>query len=99
MKATSCFVNVGRGKTVQESTLIRALRENWIAAAGLDVYETEPLAPDSELYSLPNVILSPHCADKTASSAEKVARIFLENVRQYAKGEPLRNIVNKQLGY
>jgi phosphoglycerate dehydrogenase-like enzyme len=99
MKKTSCFVNVGRGGTVQESTLVRALREGWIAAAGLDVYETEPLAPDSELYSLPNVILSPHCADKIASSTDKVARMFLENVRQYTKGEPLQNVVNKQLGY
>ncbi len=99
MKTTSCFVNVGRGRTVQESILVRALKEGWIAAAGLDVYENEPLPPDSELYSLPNVILSPHCADKTASSAEKVAAIFLENARRYAKGEPLRNIVNKELGY
>jgi phosphoglycerate dehydrogenase-like enzyme len=99
MKTTSCFVNVGRGRTVQESILVRALKEGWIAAAGLDVYETEPLPPDSELYSLPNVILSPHCADKTASSTDKVAGIFLENVRRYTKGEPLRNIVNKQLGY
>jgi phosphoglycerate dehydrogenase-like enzyme len=99
MKTSSCFINVGRGKTVQESKLVMALKEGWIAAAGLDVYETEPLPPESELYSLPNVILSPHCADKVASSLDKVARIFLDNIRRFAKGEPLENIVNKELGY
>jgi phosphoglycerate dehydrogenase-like enzyme len=99
MKTTSCFINVGRGRTVQETMLVRALREGWIAGAGLDVYETEPLPPNSELYSLSNVILSPHCADKTAPSIDKVTRMFLENVRRYVKGEPLRNIVDKQRGY
>lgn len=99
MKQTSCFVNVGRGKTVDESSMVKALREGWIAGAGLDVYETEPLDPDSELYSLPNVILSPHCADKVASSANNVATIFLENVRRFVRGEALLHIVDKQVGY
>ena len=99
MKTTGYFINVGRGRTVQESTLVRALREGWIAGAGLDVCEAEPLSPDSELYSLPNVVLSPHCADKITSSRDNVARLFVENVRRYAKGMPLLNIVNKQIGY
>jgi len=99
MKTTGCFINVGRGGTVQESTLVKALEQGWIAGAGLDVYETEPLPPNSELYSLPNVILSPHGADKIASSTENVARIFVENVRRYTRRMPLLNLVNKQIGY
>ena len=99
MKTTAYFINVGRGRTVQESALIEALKESQIAGAGLDVFETEPLPPNSELFSLPNVILSPHCADKIASSSENVARLFVENVRRYVKGLPLLNIVNKEVGY
>jgi len=99
MKPASYFVNVGRGKTVDELSLLRALKEGWIAGAGLDVFETEPLDPESELYSLPNVILSPHCADRVASSTKNVVTTFLENVRRFAKGEALLNIVNKQQGY
>ncbi len=99
MKKTSCFVNVGRGRTVEESSLVRALKEGWIAAAGLDVYEREPQPPDSELYLLPNVILSPHCADKVPTSMSNVATLFVENVRRYVKGETLLNIVNKHIGY
>ena len=99
MKRTSCFVNVGRGKTVEESSLVKALKEGWIAGVGLDVYETEPLDPDSELYSLPNVILSPHCADKVASSADNVVKILLENLRRFVRGEALMNIVDKEAGY
>lgn len=99
MKPSCCFINVGRGKTVEESSLVKALKEGWIAAAGLDVYETEPLDPDSELYSLPNVILSPHCADRVPSSTDKVATMFLENVRRFVRGEALLNIVDKQIGY
>ena len=99
MKTTAYFINVGRGRTVQESALIKALREGQIAGAGLDVFETEPLSPNSELFSLPNVILSPHCADKIASSRHNVVRIFVENVRRYSKGLPLLNIVNKETGY
>ena len=99
MKRTSYFINVGRGKTVDEVSLTKALKEGWIAGAGLDVFETEPLDPDSELYSLPNVMLSPHCADRVASSTNNVVITFLENVRRFVKREALLNIVNKQQGY
>ena len=99
MKPASYFINVGRGKTVDELSLIRALKEGWIAGAGLDVFETEPLDTESELYSQPNVLLSPHCADRVASSTNNVVATFLENARRFASGEALLNIVNKQQGY
>ncbi len=99
MKTTACFINVGRGGTVRESVLVRALREGWIGSAGLDVFETEPLPRESELYALPNVILSPHSADQTASSLDASSGILRENVRRYLSGEPLENLVDKRQGY
>jgi phosphoglycerate dehydrogenase-like enzyme len=99
MKSTACFINVGRGATVDEPALIRALREGWIAAAGLDVFQQEPLPDESEFYSLPNVIVSPHSADLNAQYPVRSARFFVENLGRYLRGEPLLNVVNKKLGY
>ena len=99
MKPNACFINVGRGDTVDEDALLRALREGWIAGAGLDVFKTEPLPTDSEFYDLPNVIVSPHCADLTPSYPEKSARMLAENIRRYLDGEPLLKVVDKRRGY
>ena len=99
MKPGACFINVGRGDTVDEDALLRALKEGWIAGAGLDVFKTEPLPPESEFYDFPNVIVSPHCADLTPSYAEKSARLLAENIQRYLDGEPLLNVVNKSRGY
>ena len=99
MKTRGCFINVGRGETVQEAELVRALTEGWITGAGLDVFETEPLAPESTLYSLPNVILSPHCAGITPDNRERCARLLIDNVRRYINQEPLVNVVDKRRGY
>ncbi len=99
MKPGARFINVGRGDTVDENALLRALKEGWIAGAGLDVFKTEPLPSDSEFYDFPNVIVSPHCADLTAGYPEKSARLLAENTRRYLEGEPLLNVVDKRRGY
>lgn len=99
MKATASFINVGRGGTVDEQALTRALREGWIAGAGLDVFQQEPLPAESELYTLPNVIVSPHSADLTDRYPPRSAQFFLENLKRYVSGQPLLNIVDKSLGY
>lgn len=99
MKPTASFINIGRGATVCEPALIQALRQHWIRGAGLDVFETEPLPPESELYTLPNVILSPHCADRTAAAERRVADLVVDNVQRFIGGQPLRNLTDKQAGY
>ena len=99
MKPTAYVVNVGRGGTIQESALIRALQESWIAGAGLDVFETEPLPEDSPLWTMENVIVTSHYAGVTPRYHERAMSIFLDNLRRYHAGEPLRNVVDKGLGY
>jgi phosphoglycerate dehydrogenase-like enzyme len=99
MKPSATFINIGRGATVREPALIQALRQGSIRGAGLDVFETEPLPPESELYTLPNVILSPHCADKTDVSERRVADLVVDNVQRFIAGQPLRNVTDKQAGY
>jgi phosphoglycerate dehydrogenase-like enzyme len=92
------FVNVGRGSTVDEAALVLALRERRIAAA-LDVFETEPLPVDSPLWDLPNVLITPHVAGDAAGWREAVVELFVENLERYLTGEPLRNVVDKELGF
>jgi phosphoglycerate dehydrogenase-like enzyme len=99
MRSGAIFINVGRGGTVREQALLQALRQGWIRGAGLDVFETEPLPPESEFWALPNVIVSPHCADLTAAALLRVADLVLDNVRRFVSGRPLRNLVDKQAGY
>ncbi len=93
------FVNVGRGSTVDEAALIEALRAGRIAAAALDVFETEPLPPDSPLWELPNVVITPHVAGDVAGWREAVVELFVENLERYLTGEPLKGVVDKRLGF
>jgi phosphoglycerate dehydrogenase-like enzyme len=99
MKPTAFFINIGRGETVNQLVLTKALKENWIAGAGLDVYEKEPLPTDSELWGLPNVILSSHGSGATSRRSERVLDLFLENLRRYVHGEQLLNIIDIKKGY
>lgn len=99
MKLTAYVVNTGRGGTIREPALIRALQEGWIAGAGLDVFETEPLPDDSPLWAMDNVIITSHCADVTPHYGERAMEIFLDNLQRYRAGEPLRNVVDKRIGY
>ena len=94
MKPSAVFVNVGRGRTVDQAALIRALAEERIAGAVLDAYEQEPLPADSPLWDLPNVLLSPHMGADTASYMERMTDILCDNLRRYAQGQALRNVVD-----
>ena len=98
MKPTAYIFNVARGGVIDEPVLIRALKEGWIAGAGLDVFETEPMAPDSELWELPNAITAPHISGNSPAYVDHVAALFCQNLERYIKGEDLMNVVN-QLGY
>ena len=99
MRPHARFVNIGRGATVDEEALVAALREGALAGVALDVFEREPLPPDSPLWDLPNVIVSPHMAGTSAGWREAVVELFLENLERYLTGRPLRNVVDKGLGY
>jgi phosphoglycerate dehydrogenase-like enzyme len=94
MKPSAVFVNVGRGKTVDEAALVRALREGSIRGAALDVYEWEPLPPESPLWDMPNVLLSPHMGSDTARYMERMTDIQCDNLLRYAEGRALRNVVD-----
>ncbi len=99
MKPSAIIINIGRGGTIQEEALIEALQEGRIAGAGLDVFETEPLPADSPLWGMENVLITAHYAGITPHYNERAMSIFLDNLRRYVAGEPLRNVVDKQLGY
>ena len=99
MKSTAYLINVARGGIIDEDILIRALSENWIAGAGLDTFVTEPLPPDSRLWDLTNVILSPHIAGRVPNIDVPVTELFCENLRRYLNGKKLLNVVDKKKGY
>ena len=99
MRSSAVLMNVSRGAVVDERALIEALREKRIRGAALDVFETEPLPAESPLWSLENVLLSPHSADHTADAHERAMRFFIENLRRFERGEKLENIVDLEAGY
>lgn len=93
-------VNVGRGSLIPEQDLVEVLKEGAIAGAGLDVLPKEPLPPESELWSLPNVIITPHNSGLTPFLKARALEIFFENWQSFAKtGRPIRNIVERERGY
>ncbi len=99
MKPTAVLINVARGAVVDEAMLVRALREGWIAGAGLDVFEQEPLPADSPLWTLDNVIISPHVSGFTPHYDDRATALFAENLRRYLAGEPLLNRVDRGREY
>ncbi len=99
MKPTAYFVNCARGGIVDEAALIEVLRNERIAGAGLDVTEVEPLPEDSPLWDLPNVVLTPHRASSSQNRLGRLLDLFAENLRRYVAGEPLLNVVRKDLGF
>jgi glyoxylate/hydroxypyruvate reductase len=99
MKPGAVFVNIGRGPVVDEEALVDALRTGRIRGAALDVYATEPLPPDSPLWELDNVILSPHTAAQSVHENERIVELFAENLRRYLAGEDLRSRIRTNLFY
>jgi phosphoglycerate dehydrogenase-like enzyme len=99
MRPHAYLVNIARGHVVDEKMLIRALQEGWIGGAGLDVAEEEPLPQDSPLYSLPNVILTPHISGVSVHYEQRLAVLFADNLRCYRAGEPLQNRYDPARGY
>jgi D-2-hydroxyacid dehydrogenase (NADP+) len=99
LKPGTYFISVGRGRSTVTADLVRALREGRLAGAGLDVTDPEPLPPDHVLWTLPNVIITPHVAGITDRGFERGWLIIRENLRRYLNGEKLLNVVNVERGY
>lgn len=93
MKRGAWLVNVGRGALVDEPALVDALREGRLGGAGLDVFESEPLPPESPLWDMPNVIVTPHNSGDAPGNLVRATEIFLDNLGRLVRGEPLRNEV------
>jgi glyoxylate/hydroxypyruvate reductase len=96
----SCiFVNVGRGRVVDEPALVEALAGRRIAGAVLDVFATEPLPAASPLWTLPNVLVTPHAVALSARENERIVELFVDNLRRYLDGRPLHNVVEPGVFY
>lgn len=93
MKPSATLINVARGRVCHEGALIRALQENWIAGAVLDVFTFEPLPAESPLWSLPNVTVTPHNSGPSPLNMGRAAEIFLDNLERFALNKKLRNLV------
>jgi phosphoglycerate dehydrogenase-like enzyme len=99
MRPTAYLINIARGQIVDDEALIRALKKRWIAGAGLDALSSEPLPADSQLWELPNVILTPHVAGVSPNYKVLVTDLFCKNLKRYLNGEKLFNLVNKKKGF
>jgi len=99
MKPSAVLINVGRGPVVDEAALIQALESGKIRGAALDVFTVEPLPAGHPFYRMPNVLVSPHTADRVEGFLEPPFEAFLENLDRFLKGEPLENLVDKHAGY
>ena len=99
MKPTAWLVNIARGPIVDETALLEALRERRIAGAAIDAWWTEPLPKDSPWWDLDNVIVTPHRSNSSPKLRQRSLELFGENLARFTRGEPLLNVVDKQLGY
>jgi phosphoglycerate dehydrogenase-like enzyme len=98
-RPTAYLYNIARGRIIDEAALIDALSNNRLAGAGLDVFEKEPLPPDSPLWTLPNVLITPHTAGITPHYFKRTAALFAENLVRYLAHEPLNNLYDASRGY
>jgi phosphoglycerate dehydrogenase-like enzyme len=99
MKPGSYIYNIGRGPIIETDALVAALQRGHLGGAGLDVTDPEPLPTDSPLWQMPNVIITSHTAGSTPHFADRLTEIVIDNVRRFRAGEPLRNVVDYDLGY
>ncbi|MEZ5355361.1 MAG: D-2-hydroxyacid dehydrogenase [Bryobacteraceae bacterium] len=99
MKRTAYFLAMSRGKLYDENALVKVLKEHRIAGAGLDVFPTEPVPPNHPIFECDNVIMSAHTSGWSPDRQVRLIELFAENVRRYAAGEPLMNVVDKPKGY
>ena len=99
MKPSAFYVCFSRGGLADDAALERALKEGWIAGAGLDAHSDEPLPEDSPFWDLPNTIVTPHNGATTPGTRRRGVEIFVDNLRRFQAGQALRNVVDKQLGY
>jgi phosphoglycerate dehydrogenase-like enzyme len=99
MPPHSVLINVSRGAVVDERALVAALCDKKIRGAALDVFATEPLPPGHTLWTLDNVLISPHTADRATDSHERAMRFFIENLRRFERGDELQNVVDPRAQY
>jgi phosphoglycerate dehydrogenase-like enzyme len=99
MKKNSYFIAVSRGKLYNTEALVKALDEKRLAGAGLDVTDPEPLPAGHPLWKFENVVITPHVATVSDGIAGRMRELTLDNVARFTKGQPLRNVVDKQKGY
>ncbi len=97
MKPTAFLINTARGKVVDQKALYRALKEGWIAGAGLDVFEQEPISPDDPLLKLDNVVLAPHAASASHETRSKMAEMVADNLIAFLNGKVPPNLVNREV--
>jgi phosphoglycerate dehydrogenase-like enzyme len=99
VKPGAWLINVARGRLIDERALLRALRDGPLGGAVLDTFRDEPLPPMSSFYDLPNVIVTPHTAWSSGRVLDRSVELFCDNLRRFAKGEPLLNVVDPAAGY
>ena len=99
MKKGAILINVARGPVVVESALVAALQTGHLGGAGLDVTEVEPLSPTSPLWDMPNVIITPHVGAQAARRNDDATDLMCDNLARYMRGDALRNVVDKRLGF
>lgn len=99
MREDAWLINVARGRLIDEMALRRALESGWIGGAVLDVFSEEPLSPESPLYRVPNLVITPHTSWASDRVIERSVDLFIDNLRRYQAGEPLLNLVDLAAGY
>ncbi len=99
MRPSAYFINIGRGASVVTDDLVKALKQGSIAAAALDVTDPEPLPKDSELWALPNVLITPHVSAGSDQRMRRVQILVRENLRRYVRGDRMLNVVDITRGY
>jgi phosphoglycerate dehydrogenase-like enzyme len=99
VKPGAWLINVARGRLIDERALLRALRDGSLGGAVLDTFRDEPLPPTSPFYDLANVIVTPHTAWSSGRVLDRSVELFCDNLRRFATGEPLLNVVDPAAGY
>jgi phosphoglycerate dehydrogenase-like enzyme len=99
VKPGAWLINVARGRLIDERALLRALHDGPLGGAILDTFRDEPLSPTSPFYDLSNVIVTPHTAWSSGRVLDRSVELFCDNLRRFAAGEPLLNVVDPAAGY